>query len=385
VTSEGVNVFLEVALKSVGIDPRKQPFTVKITGGPDGDVAGNMMRILDRDYGANARIVGVADGSGVGEDPDGLDHVELLRLFKEGLPIASFSKAKLGKRGRVVGVDEPDGARLRNTLHNRLVTDAFVPGGGRPATIDDKNWSEFLTSDGVPSAKVISEGANLFLTPEARRQLSARGAVIIKDSTANKCGVICSSYEIQACMLLEDEAFLKIKAPYVDEVLEKLRGFARSEAELLMAEGRRHPTVPLPEISVRISKAINATADTIHASMARWSDADRTLARTLVLEHLPATLVKTVGDRLWKDLPGPYIEWLISKRLASTIVYREGVDFLSGMEPEAAAGTALRYLQREQDTRRLVAALKAGSLGEADRAAVAKLLERSGTRGALLD
>ena len=93
-----------------------------------------------------------------------------LRLFKEGLPIASFSKAKLGKRGRVVGVDEPDGARLRNTLHNRLITDAFVPGGGRPATIDDKNWSEFLTSDGVPSSKVISEGANLFLTPEARRQ-----------------------------------------------------------------------------------------------------------------------------------------------------------------------------------------------------------------------
>jgi glutamate dehydrogenase len=385
VTSEGVNVFLEVALKAVGIDPRKQPFTVKITGGPDGDVAGNMMRILDRDYGANARIVGVADGSGVGEDPDGLDHAELLRLFKEGLPIASFSKAKLGKRGRVVSVDEPDGARLRNTLHNRLITDAFVPGGGRPATIDDKNWSEFLTSDGVPSSKVISEGANLFLTPEARRQLSARGAVIIKDSTANKCGVICSSYEIQACMLLSDEAFLKIKAPYVDEVLEKLRGFARSEAELLMAEGRRHPTVPLPELSVRISKAINATADTIHASMSRWSEADRLLARTLVLEHLPTTLVKTVGERLWKDLPAPYVEWLISKRLASTIVYREGVDFLSGMEPEAAASTALRYLQRSQDTLRLVAALKAGSLNEADRATVAKLLERSGTRGALLD
>jgi glutamate dehydrogenase len=385
VTSEGVNVFLEVALKSVGIDPRKQPFTVKITGGPDGDVAGNMMRILDRDYGQNARIVGVADGSGVGEDPDGLDHAELLRLFKEGLPIASFSKAKLGKRGKVVGVDEPDGARLRNTMHNRLVTDAFVPGGGRPATIDDKNWSEFLTSDGAPSSKVISEGANLFLTPEARRQLSARGAVIIKDSTANKCGVICSSYEIQACMLLSDDAFLKIKAPYVEEVLEKLRGFARAEAELLMAEGRRHPTVPLPEISARISKAINTTADTIHASMSHWSEADRMLARTLVLEHLPATLVKTVGERLWKDLPGPYVDWLISKRLASTIVYREGVDFLSGMEPEAAANTALRYLQREQDTRRLIASLRDGGLKDSDREAVARLLERSGTRGALLD
>jgi pyruvate/2-oxoglutarate/acetoin dehydrogenase E1 component len=181
---------------------------VKITGGPDGDVAGNMMRILDRDYGANAVIVGIGDGSGVGEDPEGLDHAELLRLFKEGLPIASFDRKRLSPKGRVVSVDEPEGAQLRNTMHNRLVTDAFVPGGGRPATIDDKNWSEFLTSDGAPSSKVISEGANLFLTPEARRQLSARGAVIIKDSTANKCGVICSSYEIGASMLLDEQSIL---------------------------------------------------------------------------------------------------------------------------------------------------------------------------------
>ncbi|MFM7808915.1 MAG: amino acid dehydrogenase, partial [Planctomycetota bacterium] len=265
VTSEGVNVFLEVALKAVGIDPRKQPFTVKITGGPDGDVAGNMMRILDRDYGANARIVGVADGSGAGEDPDGLDHAELLRLFKEGLPIASFSKAKLGKRGRVVGVDEPDGARLRNTLHNRLVTDAFVPGGGRPATIDDKNWSEFLTRDGVPSAKVISEGANLFLTPEARRQLSARGAVIIKDSSANKCGVICSSYEISACMVLTDDEFLSIKDTYVAQVLERLRELARVEGEFLMRAAKTHPSMSLPKISVELSKVINTTAAAIAA------------------------------------------------------------------------------------------------------------------------
>ena len=40
VTSEGVVVYLEVALKNVlNIDPRRQPFTLKITGGPDGDVS----------------------------------------------------------------------------------------------------------------------------------------------------------------------------------------------------------------------------------------------------------------------------------------------------------------------------------------------------------
>ena len=39
VTSEGVNVFLDVALRSLGIDPSQQPFTLKLTGGPAGDVA----------------------------------------------------------------------------------------------------------------------------------------------------------------------------------------------------------------------------------------------------------------------------------------------------------------------------------------------------------
>jgi glutamate dehydrogenase len=385
VTSEGVNVFLEVALKAVGIDPRQQPFTIKITGGPDGDVAGNMIRILQRDYGAHARIVGVADGSGSGEDPDGLDHGELLRLFEEGRPIAAFDRSRLGSRGRVTGVDEPEGERLRNTLHNRLMTDAFVPGGGRPATIDDANWQDFLTSDGIPSSRVIVEGANLFLTPHARVELSQRGALIVKDSSANKCGVICSSYEIQAGMLLSDDAFLKIKPAFVQEVLDRLRGLARAEAELLMAERRRHPTLPLAEVSARISKAINGTADIIHASMSQWTAEERLLSRTLVVEHLPPVLVRTVGERLWSDLPGAYVEWLIAKRLASTIVYREGVDFMNGMDPEATAVTAMQYLRREQETRRLVAALRSGGLQDADREAVARLLERSGTRGSLLD
>lgn len=41
VTSEGVNVYLDVALReTLGIDPKRDPFTVKISGGPDGDVAG---------------------------------------------------------------------------------------------------------------------------------------------------------------------------------------------------------------------------------------------------------------------------------------------------------------------------------------------------------
>jgi glutamate dehydrogenase len=47
VTSEGVAVYVDVALKScLNLDPKVKPFTIKITGGPDGDVAGNLIKIL---------------------------------------------------------------------------------------------------------------------------------------------------------------------------------------------------------------------------------------------------------------------------------------------------------------------------------------------------
>ncbi|MFO0962980.1 MAG: NAD-glutamate dehydrogenase [Phycisphaerales bacterium] len=383
VTSEGVAVFLDVALRARGIDPRRQPFTVKITGGPDGDVAGNMIRILNRDYGANARIVGIADGSGVGEDPDGLDHQELLRLFQEALPIAKFDPKKLGKRGSVVPVEAPGGAQMRNTLHNRLVTDAFVPGGGRPATINDSNWRDYLGADGKPSAPIIVEGANLFLTPEARKHLFKAGCLIFKDSSANKCGVICSSYEIGASMLLDEKAFLAIKAEFVEQVLEKLRDLARAEAELLMAEGRRHPTTPLTEISTQLSKVINDAADAIRASMSGWSAADRELAREVVREHIPRKLQETAGDRLWKDIPQAYLDWMVAKRLASGIVYREGIGFLGSVESGAIAGLALRYLRKRAETRQLVEQLR--SAGGPVAARAAELLARGGTRAALED
>ena len=45
-------------------------------------MAGNLIRILIRDYRDTCKVVGVADGFGVAEDPNGLDPTELLRLVK---------------------------------------------------------------------------------------------------------------------------------------------------------------------------------------------------------------------------------------------------------------------------------------------------------------
>ncbi len=381
VTSEGVNVFLEIALKARGIDPRRERFTVKITGGPDGDVAGNMMRILERDYGRNAVIVGVGDGSGSGEDPDGLDHGELMRLFREGLPIASFDRSKLSGKGRIASIEEPEGAQLRNTLHNRLVTDAFVPGGGRPSTIHEGNWQEFLQPDGTPSTKVISEGANLFLTPGAREELAKRGVTIIKDSSANKCGVICSSYEISACMVLSDDEFLSIKDAYVEQVLERLRALARVEGEFLMRAAKTHPSMSLPRISVELSKVINGSAAAIAAGVPEWPAEDRELAKEMVRDHLPKVLFDFAGDRVWTALPKSYQNWIVANRLASGIAYREGMDFFDGCSPAEISELARRYMKSDLANRAIVAKVRASNLD--DREHIAELLERGGARAGI--
>ncbi len=46
VTSTGVVRFAEVAMQKHGIDMHKDPFSVKLTGGPNGDVAGNAMDLM---------------------------------------------------------------------------------------------------------------------------------------------------------------------------------------------------------------------------------------------------------------------------------------------------------------------------------------------------
>ena len=64
--------------------------------GQDGSACGCCHGVL----GVNARIVGIADGSGCAEDPNGLPHDELLRLFRAGsLPAVIFKFVKIKERG----------------------------------------------------------------------------------------------------------------------------------------------------------------------------------------------------------------------------------------------------------------------------------------------
>jgi glutamate dehydrogenase len=79
VTSTGVVTFAEIALAEVGIDLRRDPCRVKMTGGPNGDVAGNAMRLL-LERAPNVQLVLILDGTAALYDPQGADPVELRRI-----------------------------------------------------------------------------------------------------------------------------------------------------------------------------------------------------------------------------------------------------------------------------------------------------------------
>lgn len=378
VTSEGVLIFLRKALIEYGIDPDKTPFTVKLTGGPDGDVGGNAIRILFRDYPKTARVVAVADGTGAASDPEGLNADELIRLVDEGQGIANFNPSTLSEHGSVTQLDSESEITRRNELHNQVKADVFLPAGGRPSTINENNWQRFLDADGKPSSPMIVEGANLFITESARKLLSNAGVAIVKDSSANKCGVICSSMEIIAGMLLSEEQFLAIKSDYVEQVLETLCSLADIESISLFNENTRMPDLTLPEISVRISEQIIRVGDIIDASIDQWSDREQALADEFIRCYLPKSLVAASGESLFERIPKTYRKQLIASILSSRIVYREGCQNLESMREESLARLVRDHLVYESKIRTILSNVRNSDLE--DKETIAAILEHSGAR-----
>ncbi|KAL3797309.1 hypothetical protein ACHAW5_011305 [Stephanodiscus triporus] len=383
VTSEGISVYLDVALRHVlKIDPTREPFTIKLTGGPDGDVAGNGLKILYREYGENARVVGIADGTGCAEDPNGLNWEELLRLVNENLPIDKFDKTKLGS-GLLHTIDTEEGVKARNSMHNRVQADAFMPAGGRPNTINVQNYKHFLNPDGTPSAPLIVEGANLFVTDEARQLLfEEAGVVIVKDSSANKAGVITSSYEICAAMLLSEEEFYQNKQQIVSEVLDKLHEYARLEAELLFREFENYGG-SLPHLSKVVSGAVNSVKDALNVALATMSEEDKEKLLPLFRAHLPKTMVDISFDNVRERVPAQYINNALSSCLASKLVYKEGTKFIETLPKDRLAAVALRYLKAEREIALLKDALEGAEMPEKEKESILKLLDAGGARTSL--
>lgn len=354
VTSLGINIYMEEILKFLEIDPLKDTFTIKMTGGPDGDVAGNQMYNLYRFYPKTAKLLATIDVSGTIFDPKGLDLSAITTLFKEGKPIRFYPAEKLSEGGFLldaktkreqtayvqqtlmlckkngkVSEEWLSGSEMNHILRShvhQVKTDIFIPGGGRPRTLNDHNYTDFLDAEGKPTSKAIIEGGNLYLTPGARRALEKLGVIIIKDSSANKGGVICSSFEVLAGLTVSEEEFLKEKEILIEEILNVIKSRARDEAKaLLCMQGNAF----LTDVSDWISERINKYTDELMTFLklqSLSSDPKDPLIQCLLNYCLPV-LSSKYPSRILKQIPDIHKKAIIACFLAQRLVYRRGLDW----------------------------------------------------------
>jgi len=359
VTATGVVQFAEITMRQLGIDIRRDPFSVKFTGGPNGDLAGNALRLL-LERCPELRLKLMLDGSGAIFDPEGMRREELQRILLAS-DLDSFDPAALHPGGFILYHNRRRSDGMRE-LYRRVVstglgveeqwvttdqfhrefgnllfsvpTDLFIPAGGRPDTIDQHNWQRFFREDGTPTTRAIVEGANSFIAPEARTQMQRRGVVIIRDASANKCGVISSSYEIIANLLLSEEEFLEHKERYVGDVLEILEQRARDEALLIFRRHREGAgSFTYTDISDAISQEINRHYARLFSFFQRNPElCGEPLYRRAILSHLPRMLrEEPYRDRI-DQLPPKCLYAILAAEIASSLVYGgDGETHFKGM------------------------------------------------------
>ncbi|KAK9484929.1 Glutamate/Leucine/Phenylalanine/Valine dehydrogenase-domain-containing protein [Lipomyces starkeyi] len=309
------------------------------TGGPDGDLGSNEILL------SNEKYVAVVDGSGVLADSNGLDRAELVHLAKQRKMISNFDVSKLSKDGYRVLVDEKDvvlpsgeivenGTTFRNLFHLREGKEdvtLFVPCGGRPEAININNVSKLIVN-GKSTIPYIVEGANLFLTQQAKLKLEASGAIVFKDASVNKGGVTSSSLEVLASLAFDDEGFYKNmcvsdgKLPefykaYVEEVQEIIKLNAYLEFEALWREHEKTGK-PRSILSDELSNAITNLTEELQNSRL-WED---TVFRDIVLkEALPKLLQDTIGlETIIHRVPVAYMKAIFGSYLAGRFVYESG-------------------------------------------------------------
>jgi len=338
-TTESVHHYVLGALEKLGM---KEKDVVKIqTGGPDGDLGSNEIKISED------KTIAVIDGSGVLYDINGINRKELLRLANERTMVENFNKSMFSPEGFFVSVNDkkvtlpdgtfvPNGEEFRNSFHlNPLAeADLFVPCGGRPAAVNINNWRQLLDDKGNPKFKIIVEGANLFITEEARLRLEEHGVIIIKDASANKGGVTSSSLEVFVALALSEDEFethMKVKdekipefmKSYVDEVIKTIKYNARTEFEFLWSENEQKG-IPFTNLTNMVSRKINDMTDAIFNSDLL---ANTKLKEKVVKEYTPKSLLDLAGiENILKRVPENYVNAIVSTKLATSFVYTHGLD-----------------------------------------------------------
>ncbi len=352
-TTRSVHTFVLGVLEKLGL--KEEEVTKIQTGGPDGDLGSNEI-LVSRDT-----TLAVVDGSGVAYDPKGLDRAELRRLATARLTIEQFRRELLSPQGFFVGVGDrdlqlPDGSLVANgeEFRNRFHlspyfrADVFVPCGGRPGAITVANWKGLIDDSGKPRVRIIVEGANLFITQEARLRLEGAGILVFKDASTNKGGVTSSSFEVYAGLALSDEqwgtemCFAEQESDFrlalVKEITDRIEHNARCEFELLWKEHQARAT-PFTLLSDQVSERINRIADAVMNSP---FITDHKLRILMITRYTPKVLMEAVGlEALVERVPSAYLDAVMAASIASDFVYQHG---LGAYEVEFA-----EYLQQLKD------------------------------------
>ncbi|KAJ8081071.1 NAD-dependent glutamate dehydrogenase [Marasmius tenuissimus] len=337
-TSLSIRQYVLGIYKQLGL--REKDVTKVQTGGPDGDLGSNEI-LLSSD-----KTVAIIDGSGVLADPQGLNREELIRLAKLRVPVSNFNLGKLSKDGYLVRVEDQDlklpsgevvldGTDFRNGAHLRFKADIFVPCGGRPEAINISNMHALFDTEGKPHFKYIVEGANLFLTQQARLFLEKRKVVVFKDSSTNKGGVTSSSLEVLAGLALSNNEYTDLMIfkdgkpsefyqSYVKDIQQKISENAASEFSCLW---REHARCQGSKTRTAISDELSSTLNALQAELEASDLFEDKPSRDGVMRRaIPKTLVDKVGlDVLLQRLPETYQRALFSSWVGSRFIYKYGV------------------------------------------------------------
>jgi glutamate dehydrogenase len=193
---------------------------------------------------------------------------------------------------------------FRNKFHLRSdqSLDLFVPCGGRPESIDLSTVGKLIVN-GKSVIPYIVEGANLFITQDAKLRLEKAGCILYKDASANKGGVTSSSREVLASLSLDDKEFVEnmcvhedgtvpeFYQTYVKEVQEVIKRNAMLEFEAIW---REHEKTGLLRsvLSDRLSLAITGLDEELQKTTL-WDNTE--LRHAVLLKALPSLLLEKVG------------------------------------------------------------------------------------------
>lgn len=360
VTSWGALQFLHQAIKFAKIEGE---FTVKLTGGPDGDVAGNFIRLLSKYYPTRAKLVLVTDASGTCYDPEGFEWAPLLDMFHAVQPIAMYPREKMHegawilclktvrqvspfqkeilmlrkKDGKVVEewISSSAAFHIFGTNAHTTYADVFLPGGGRPRALNMTNMADFIDKDGKPTTRIIVEGANLYITQDAREYLEDKGVILFRDSSANKCGVVSSSYEILAGLTMTDEQFKKVKPELAKNILARLEKIANDEAKCMLDYYvANQKQLRLTYISELVSKKINRFTDDIRDYLLPLDlmAPENKIFMDIFINYIPECIRIHHKDQAIRRVPDLHKKCIIATHIACALVYGKGLSW----EPSVA-------------------------------------------------